>query len=376
MDFEFSPDILMLRDMLRRFVQNEARPLEMKYFNTGDLEPDEWARLRKAVEQLGLWGLTVPEAYGGGGLDTITACLIEEELGKTFIPVETGEVTPLLYACQGDQVGRFLEPALMGERQVLMAAREPGALQPEGWKTAATLEGDEYILAGTKSLSALPGQQDFFIVLAKITADSDSEGLTAFILDADHPGLLVSKNGPPVLSITDVRAGKEAILGAPGKALEVAMEEAPRAWIRTGARYVGIGERLIELAVEHAKDWVSLGAALSVRPAIQRALAEMRIDVDSVRWLVYHAAWLADKDQGHSIHASAAQVRLASGEMLQRCIDRVTMVFAGPGPAPQIDPQRLAYSLVPPETLKLTLEQARMAIAAEMLDLTLPQEGS
>jgi acyl-CoA dehydrogenase len=369
MNFEFSPDVLMLRDMLRRFVQNEARPLEMKYFNTGHLEPEERARLRKAVEQLGLWGLMVPDAYGGGGLDAVTACLIEEELGKTFIPVDTGAVTPLLYACQGDQVGRFLEPALMGERRALMAAREPGGLQPETWTTTATLEGDKYVLAGIKSLSTLPEEQDFFIVLAKFPADSDSKDLTAFILDGDLPGLAISKNGPPVLSISDVHASQEAMLGEPGRALALATEEARRAWIRTGARYVGMGERLIEMGVEHAKDWVSLGAALSVRPAIQRALAEMRIDVDSVRWLVYHAAWSADKDPDHSIHASAAQVRLASGEMLQRCIDRATMVFAGPGPAPQIDPQRLAYSLVPSETLKLALEQARVAVAAEMLDL-------
>ena len=370
MDFEFSPDVLMLRDMLRRFVQNEAGPLEMKYFNTGRIEPEEQARLRKAVEQLGLWGLTVPEEYGGGGLDMVTACLIEEELGKTFIPVDTGEVTPLLYACQGEQVGRFLEPALMGERRALIAAREPAGLQPEAWTTTATPDGDEYILAGIKSLSTLPEAPDFFIILAKFDADSDSKGLTAFILDANHPGLAISKNGAPVLSITNVHASKEAMLGEPGGALALATGEARRAWIRTGARYVGIGERLIEMAIEHAKDWVSLGAALSVRPAIQRALAEMRVDVDSVRWLVYHAAWSANKDQGYSMQASAARVRLASGEMLQRCIDRATMVFAGPGPAPQIDPQRLAYSFVPSETLKLALEQARMAVAAEMLDLT------
>lgn len=369
MDFEFSPEVLMLRDMLRRFVQNEAHPLEMKFFNTGRLEPEERARLRKTVEQLGLWGLTVPENYGGGGLDIVTACLIAEELGKTFIPVDTGEVTPLLYACKGDQVRRFLEPALIGERRALIAAREPAGLQPEEWTTTATLEGDEYILAGIKSLSTIPENQDFVIILAKLAANSDSKDLTAFILDAKHPGLAISKNGTPILSISNARASKEAMLGEPGGALALATEEARRAWICTGARYVGLGERLIEMAVEHARDWISLGAALSVRPAIQRALAEMRVDVDSVRWLVYHAAWSADKDQGHTMRASAAQVRLASGEMLQRCIDRATMVFAGPGPAPQIDPQRLTYSLVPSETLKLALEQARMAVAAEMLNL-------
>ena len=116
MDFEFPPDALMLQDMLRRFIQKEARPLEMKYFNEGSLSQEERDRLRRAIEQLGLWGLTVPEEYGGGGLDLVTTCLIEEELGTTFVPVEIGEVPPMLYACVGEQVPRVLEPALAGKR--------------------------------------------------------------------------------------------------------------------------------------------------------------------------------------------------------------------------------------------------------------------
>jgi alkylation response protein AidB-like acyl-CoA dehydrogenase len=82
MEFDFPEDTLMLRDMLRRFLDKEAKPLEMQYFNTGELKIEERSRLRKAIEQLGLWGLTVAEEFGGGGLDLLTTCLIEEELGK------------------------------------------------------------------------------------------------------------------------------------------------------------------------------------------------------------------------------------------------------------------------------------------------------
>ena len=108
MDFEFPDDTLMLRDMLRRFVQKEARPLEMDYFNTGSLKPEQRARLRRSVEQLGLWGYLAPEEFGGAALDMVTSCLIEEELGGTFLPLEMGNVPPMLYACQGDQVGKVL----------------------------------------------------------------------------------------------------------------------------------------------------------------------------------------------------------------------------------------------------------------------------
>lgn len=364
MDFEFSPDTLMLRDLLRRFVQKEARPLEMKYFTAGDLTPEERARLRRAVEQMGLWGLTVPEAYGGGGLDLVSACLIEEELGQTFIPLEIGEVPAPLYACCGDQVGNYLEPALAGERRALIAAREPGRLRPEDWTTSARVigAGEEYLLEGCKSLAFAPEADDFVILYAHAP-----QGMTAFLLDYGIPGMKVVANGPASLILENCPVGKGAILGNPGEALSLGAGEAPRGWIRMGARYVGAVTRLIEMAVEHARTWVSLGEPLSVRPAIQRMLAEMRVEVESARWLVYHAAWLADAGQVKDLRSAAAQVRLATGEMLQRAVDRVTMIYTGPGPSPQIEPQRLAKALVPHETLDFALEQARGLLAAELL---------
>jgi acyl-CoA dehydrogenase len=359
MDFDLPEDTLMLRDMLRRFIHKEAQPLEMKYFTAGFLAPEERARLQRAVEQMGLWGLTVPEAYGGGGLDLVSTCVIEEELGKTFIPVEIGDVPPALYSCSGGQVGDFLEPALAGERRAVIAAREPGALQPESWKTTAeSSSAGEYLLTGSKILSICPGEQDFLIVYART-----EEGPTAFLLNAGLPGMSVSTNGAVTLTLDGLQAEGQAILGNTGEALLLAAEEAPKAWIRSGARYVGAVTRLMEMSLEHARDWVSLGDALAVRPAIQRMLAEMRVEVESSRWLTYHAAWMADSGASDELRNVAAQVRLASGEMLKG----TTMIFAGPGPTPQIEPQRFVRSLAPPEALELALEQARAVILADML---------
>jgi alkylation response protein AidB-like acyl-CoA dehydrogenase len=366
MDFEFSPDALMLRDMLRRFVQKEARPLEMKYFTAGELAPEESARLRRSIEQMGLWGLTAPEQFGGG-LDLVTCCVIQEELGQTFIPVEIGEVTPLLYACAGEQVSRYLEPALAGERRVILAAREPGKSRPADWMTNAVPIGEAsggYILNGQKSISSHPGEDDFFIVFANASA-----GLSAFLLDGGHPGLVVSRNGDITLALRDCAVGPEALLGKPGGALSLGAQEAPRLWIQMGARYVGIVQRLLEMVVEYTRDWVALGAPLAVRPAIQRMAAEMSVELESARWLVYHSAWLADSGQSDSIRLPAAQVRLATGEMLKRAVDRATMMYAGPGPSVQIEPQRLVRSAVPLDALELSVENARAAITAEVLSL-------
>jgi alkylation response protein AidB-like acyl-CoA dehydrogenase len=368
MDFELPPDAIMLRDMLRRFVQKEAIPLEMKYFNTGELAPEERARLRRSVEQMGLWGLTAPEQFGGG-LDLVTCCVIHEELGQTFIPVEIGEVTPLLYACAGEQVSRYLEPALAGERHVILAAREPGKSRPADWATQAVPVdevGSGYILNGEKSIGTQPGAEDFFIVFAQTQADS---GLSAFLLDVGNPGLVISANGDITLAIKDCVVSPEGLLGKPGGALLLGAQDAPRQWIRMGAGYVGIVQRLLEMVVEYTRDWVSLGAPLAVRPAIQRMVAEMSVELQSARWLVYHAAWLVDSGQSDSVRLQAAQVRLATGEMLKRAIDRATMMYAGPGPSAQVEPQRLVRSMIPMDALELSVDNARAAIAADVLRL-------
>lgn len=354
MDFNFSSEDLMLRDMLRRFVQKEAQPLEMKYFNNGELDPDERTRLRQAVEQLGLWGALAPEEFGGG-LELVTTCLIEEELGKTFIPVELGDVSPLLYACTGEQVPRFLEPAMNGDRRGIIAAREPGKLLPETWASTANPGVDGFVLSGIKYLRSLPIPEDFFIFFAH-----SPEGLTAFLLDANNPGLELSKNGEITLVANDCLVKEDAILGEAGRVLALESDAGPRAWVREGAHYLGIVERLITMAVEHAKDWVSLGAPLSSRPAVWRMVAEMRVELECARWMVYHAAWLAD--EGKPIRSAAAQVRLATGEMLQRAVDRTDMIFTGPGP------QRIIQSKISSQMLELALEHARAAVAAEIMN--------
>ncbi len=352
----------MLRDMLRRFIRKEAQPLEMKFFTAGELAPEERARLRRAIEQMGLWGLTVPEAYGGGGLDLLSACIIEEELGSTFIPLEIGEVPPVLYACTDEQAKRFLEPALAGERRPIIAAREPDCLLPQGWSATAVALPEGYLLNGQKLVSVPPDPNDFLILYANA-----ADGLTAFLLDASAPGMSVSRDGALIVRLENLRAAGSAVLGRPGGALELGAAEAPRSWIRTGARYVGVVSRLIEMSLEHARNWVSLGEPLSVRPAIQRMLADMIVGVESVRWMMYHAAWQADKNASGDLRRLAASVRLASGELLQRSVDQVTMIFAGPGPAPEIEPQRFVRSLAPPEVLDFALEQARAVIIADML---------
>jgi acyl-CoA dehydrogenase len=370
MDFEFPEDTLMLRDMLRRFIEKEAKPLEMKYFNSGELKVEERSRLRKAIEQLGLWGITVPEEYGGGGLDLLTTCLIEQELGKSFIPIDIGEVNPLLYTSNEYQIKKYLEPALTGERQAILAAREPNSkgFQPDEWLTKAEFLDDLYEITGCKLLDRVPGPDDFFIVITQINGhESGSHRIAAFLVETDLSGVEISIDKNPRLILKNCQVSHENMLGEPGTPLNLSREDTDRLYIRNGARYVGIGERLIEMASEHAKTWMMFEVPLGARPAIAKLLAEMKVDIECSKWFVYYAAWLHDERREDFSSATASQIRLATGEMLQRMIDRVTMVFVGPGPSSEVEPHRFVRGIVTSDAFNLALEQARAVIAEDVL---------
>lgn len=371
MDFDFAPDTLMLRDMLKRFVQKDVRPLEMKYFTNGRLEPEERDHLRRAIEQMGLWGLTVPEEHGGG-VDMVTACLLEIELGKSFVPLEIGEVPQSLYACSGEQISHYLKPALAGERRAILAVREPGRIHPQSWSMQAIPGGNgaqgDYVLNGQKVVETYPKPEDFLVVMAR-----SAQGYSAFLVDADNSQLTCQMSKPGdrefTLQFVNMQVSKHALIGEPDGALQMLASAAPSTRIRLGARYVGIVERLLEMALEHAKDWVVFEAPMSARPAVQRMLAETHAELESARWLVYHAAWLAGLDREDQLRQAAANVRLITGKLLQAAVERVTLVYAGPGPAGGIGPSQFGYSAISPETLEMALEKARAEIATALLDL-------
>jgi alkylation response protein AidB-like acyl-CoA dehydrogenase len=119
------------------------------------------------------------------------------------------------------------------------------------------------------------------------------------------------------------------------------------------------------MAVLYAKSWTSLGALLKERPPVQRMLAEVKVQIESVRWLVYHAAWMTDK-QGPS-RPLAAEVRLAVGDLLSKATNLITMVYGGPGPSPQVELHRYVESTIPTEVLEYGLDCARLVIAAELM---------
>jgi acyl-CoA dehydrogenase len=360
MDFELDEEVIMIRDMMRRFVQKDAQPLEMLLFNQGELTVEQEDGLKdKIVEQMGLWAVTVPEDYGGDELDMLSSCFIEEELGSTFVPVDYGDLPPVLFACTEEQAEEYLEPAVDGDRRPVLALREPGALSPDAWQTTAVANGDGYVLNGRKSLGRKPREDDFYVVFAKM-----EEGVTAFLVEPDADGVAISKSE---IAFQDCELSEDAVLGEIGGGLKLGAEYVPHQQVKMGARYVGMAQRLLDMSAQYAKDWVSMGQPLALRPAVMRMVAEMAADVHAARYMVYRAAWLLDEEE--DARHEAAMVRLFTGQMIRTAIDKTIMVHGGVSYLEQEPALRMYRNLVPDEALEIGLENSRMAIANHYLEL-------
>ena len=370
MDFELDEEVIMIRDMMRRFVQKDARPLEMPLFNQGELTPEQEDGLKeKIIEQMGLWAVTVPEDYGGDELDILSACLIEEELGQTFVPVDYGDLSPVLFACNQEQAEEYLEPAVDGDRRPVLALREPNSLEPDGWQTTAVANSGGYTLNGRKLLGRKPRPDDFYVVFCKTPAPA--RGVTAFLVEPDAEGVTIIKSE---IIFQDCKLPPEALLGQVGGGLKLGVEYIPHQQIKTSARYVGMAQRLLDMSVQYAQDWVSMGQPLALRPAVMRMVAEMAADIQAARYLVYHAAWLLDEEDvgatlsGRPLHA-ANVVRLFTGQMIRKVIDKTIMVHGGVSYLNQSPALRMYRNLVPDKALEIGLENSRMAVANHYLEL-------
>lgn len=286
MDFTFGEDADMVRQTAHEFVRRDLLPQEPKFLNAKD--PAERTAIVEAatasLKEMGLYSAGVPEAFGGGGLGPIETCLIADELGQTIIPVEWGELTPILYECSDAQKPNYLAPVVERSKTYAVAFDEPQPFtDPAKMATTATQSASGWTLNGAK---LVPGRKaDFFLVFA-----IGPIGPICFILDKGTPGTTLSGN---LLTLSGCAAPADHVLGTPGKALSLGRNWFPLTRIIRAAAVLGTCDRLLEVSAQYAHDWTSMGEHISERKSIQQTLADMAGDIEALRWLVYHTAWLA-----------------------------------------------------------------------------------
>ena len=379
MNFAIAPELLMLRDSVRRFVQEELMPLEAQYANEPDIPDDTRARLQARAKELGFWAFDLPEEHGGGGIGYLGMCLVFEELGKCNAPsfraqtVLTPYLGPVLFHCTPAQKQKYLFPVVRGEKRTCFALTEPnGGSDPSGMRTRAVREGDYYRINGSKIFITSADKADFVQLFARTVVDGQDRGVSCFLIDKDTPGLrlgqsfeLMSPDRPWELVFEDVVVPATQLVGGTGTGWDLAREFLDVGRLIHGPKSIGRAERALQLAVDHANQRTTFGQLLAKRQAIQWMIADSATELNAARLMVYHAAWKAD--QGMNFHIEAAQVKLFADEMYMRVVDRAIQIHGGLGLSREL-PLEVMYRDARSRLItEGSSEMQRMIIASDVL---------
>jgi acyl-CoA dehydrogenase len=383
MDFELPEELKMVQNLARDFVDERLKPLERDILgHAADMSdartylPEEKeAELVRVVKDMGLWGVGVPEEFGGAGLSTLGVCLVEEELARTVVPFPFGDVTPILFDCNAEQREKYLLPAVDGQKHPYLALMESGGeAEPSGMMMKAKKVKGHYLLNGQKLSLSRAGEDYFAVVFAR--DDGDENGATCFLVDKDTPGFNVTGGGERTGWLAQVREAMSLafencrvpvgnILGEAGKAFKLGMRWLPQRRVGRGARCVGVARRLLDEATVQAQSQETFGQPVHRRINIQAALADIAMNIQAARLMVYEAAWKADI--GEVIRREAAVVKLYTTQMIHTVADRVSHIFNGPPYVEGLPMERLCRRALAACANGLTLERLRGIIAQDIL---------
>jgi len=386
MDFTIPEELKMLQNSVKQFVKDELMPLEREILGregdqaTGSvaLRPEEEARLFKLVEEMGMWGVSVPEQFGGAGLPLLGICLVEEELARTIVPFNLGDVSPILYDANEAQRQRYLKPLLAKEKRACIAMLEGRVGDPVAMETTARRDNGSYIINGRKlCMTHVTDPGDFAMVFAVTDrAKGVRGGTTCFLVDKDTPGYTASGCGertgsraqviePIVLKFDNCKVPAENVIGKEGEAFHLGAKWLPQRRIARSARCVGAAERLLEICKEYAQNWQTFKRLIKDRPGVQRCLADTAIETRAARLMVYEAACKADAEE--NIQIDSAMVKVFATDMLDRTADRVTRLYGGPGYTTNVPMKMLCRNAIAASASDEALELQRTIIARNIL---------
>ena len=380
MNFEIPEELRRLRESTRRFVQEELMPLERQYADDPDLPDAVRSSLQDKAKRLGFWNFDLPHALGGGAVGKLGMCLVLEELARCLVPgfrtptVFSPYVGPILYGCTPEQKKRYLDPVLSGDKRTAFALTEAnGGSDPSRMRTTAVLERDHYRINGNKIFITGADKADFVQLFAR-TGDASAQGggVSCFLVDRGTPGMrlgqrfeLMSSDRPWEIVFEDVRVPITQLLGEPGQGWKLARATLDLGRLVHGPKAIGRAERALELAIAHANQRETFGAALATRQAIQWMVADSVVELNAARLMTYQAAWRAD--QGLDFHVEASQVKLYADDMLMRVVDRAIQIHGGLGLSRELPLEHMFRDARSRTITEGSSEMQRIIIASEFL---------
>lgn len=342
MNFLLSEEHEMIRKMVRDFAKNEVEPTAA--------ERDEEERFDMEIfnkmAALGLTGIPFPEEYGGIGSDYLAYCIAVEELSR--VCASTGVTLsahtslaswPIYKYGTEEQKQKYLVPLAQGTKIGGYGLTEPGSGSDAGaMRTTARLDGDHYVLNGSKIFITNGGIADIYVVFALTDPSSKHKGTSAFIIESDFPGFSVGKKekklgirSSPTTEIIfeECRVPKENMLGAEGEGFKVAMTTLDGGRNGIAAQAVGIAQGALDAAIAYAKERVQFGKPISAQQGVSFKLADMATSIEASRLLTYQAAWR--ESEGLSYGKESAMSKLLAGDTAMKVTTEAVQIFGGYG---------------------------------------------
>ncbi len=343
MDFGLSDEQRLLIGTVRRFVDDELRPLERLVEDSGRLEPEVAEAVKARSRALGLYAMNMPEELGGGGLSTMDWILVEEEFGRTADILNRrafGNVYDILLAGSEAQRKRWLIPAICGDRTLSIAFTEAEAgSDAAAIRSRATPIDDGWSLTGQKQFVSDAHYSDFYVLTAVTDSRAGARGISTFIVDRDLPGVTLGPDMPMMglrgtthaeLTFENVILGPEHLLGEEGGGLKLALGTLGRVRLaQVGARAVGKAAMLLEMAVEHSRSRHQFGQPIGGFQSVGQMLADSAVEINAARLALWQAAWMLDR--GKPARTQISAVKLQTSETLGRVADRTLQIFGGSG---------------------------------------------
>ena len=383
MDFTLSKEHEMARTLFREFAEKEVKPLAQEVDETEEFPRETVEKMAK----LGFLGIPVPKEYGGQGCDPLTYAMCVEELSK--VCGTTGVIVsahtslccdPIMTYGTEEQKQKYLVPLAKGEKLGAFGLTEPGAgTDAQGQQTKAYLDGDEWVLNGSKIFITNGKEADVYVIFAVTSVVEDKRGrkkkmISAFIVEKGTPGFTFGTKEKKMgirgsstyeLIFTDCRIPKDNLLGAEGKGFGIAMHTLDGGRIGIAAQALGLAEGALDRTIAYVKERKQFGRTIGQFQNTQFQLADMATKVKAAQMMVYRAAMAKATQKTYSVEAAMA--KLYAAEVAMEVTTKAVQLHGGYGYIREYDVERMMRDAKITEIYEGTSEVQRMVISGALL---------